>query len=122
MDARWPYPSPCGSVELPRAGGSALRRRNSRARALPRWTFDPAVLLQLGKVMLEALVLGLRLLGLSVLCRRPCLRICLRLRLCLCLRLCLRLGLRLGLRLLLRLLGLVVNFLRQVLLLRASGR
>ena len=76
MDARWPYPSPCGSVELPRAGGSALRRRNSRTRAGP---LTHAVLLQLGKVMLEAMVLGLCLFGLYVLRSRPCLRICLRL-------------------------------------------
>ena len=30
----------------------ALWRRNSRARALSRWTFDPALLLYLGKVTL----------------------------------------------------------------------
>ena len=42
---------------------------------LTRWTFDPAVRLYLGKVMLEALVLGLCLLGLSVLRSHPRLRI-----------------------------------------------
>ena len=46
--------------------------------------------------MLEALVIGLCLLGLSVLRSRPCLRICLWLRLRMRLRLWLRL--RLGLR------------------------
>ena len=64
---------PLGSTWLPRADENALSRRNSRA--LPRRTFDLAVLLQLGKVLLEALVLGLCLLGLSVLCSHPCLRI-----------------------------------------------
>ena len=68
------------------------------------WTFELVALLYLGKVMLEALVLCLCLLGLCVLRSHPCLRICLRLRLQLCLwlrlglRLCLRLGLRLRLR------------------------
>ena len=81
MDAERAYLSSPGSAELFRADGGALRRHNSRALALPRWTFDPAVLLQLGKVMLEALVLGLCLLGLSMLRSRPCLRICQRLRL-----------------------------------------
>ena len=42
---------------------------------------DPAVLLKLGAGILEAPVLELCLLGLSVLRSRPCLRICLRLRL-----------------------------------------
>tara|TARA_B100000795_G_scaffold238592_1_gene199812 strand:- start:209 stop:469 length:261 start_codon:yes stop_codon:yes gene_type:complete len=83
------------------------------------------MLLQLGKVMLEALVLFLCLLGLSVLRSRPCLRICLRLRLRICLGLCLRLWL--CLRLGLRLLGFFANRrLRhrkpQALLLKASGR
>ena len=57
------------------------------------------MLLQLGKVMLEALVLCLCLLGLNVLRDRSCLRICLRI----CLRLRLRLRLKLRLRLRLRL-------------------
>ena len=55
------------------------------------------MLLQLGKVVLEATVLGLCLLCLSVLRSRPCLRI--RLRPCLRIRLQLRLRLRLRLRL-----------------------
>ena len=45
---------PLGSTWLPRADENALSRRNSRA--LPRRTFDLAVLLQLGRVLLEALV------------------------------------------------------------------
>ena len=62
---------------MPRADGSAEETHKQSSG----WTFDPAVLLQLGKVMLEAMVLGLCLLGLSVLRSRPCVRICLRLRL-----------------------------------------
>ena len=56
---------------MPRADGSAEETHKQSSG----WTFDPAVLLQLGKVMLEALVLGLCLLGLSVLRSRPCVRI-----------------------------------------------
>ena len=59
----------------PRGDESALRRDDSRARALLRGTFDPAGLLQLGEVKLEATVLGLCLLGLSVLRSHPRLRI-----------------------------------------------
>ena len=59
----------------------ASRRRRSRAQAMPRWTLDPAVLLKLGEMILEAPVVELCLLGLSVLRNRPCLRICQRLRL-----------------------------------------
>ena len=70
---------------------------------------QPLVLLYLGKVLLEALVLGLCLLDLSVLRSHPCLRICLRLRLRLCLRLRLGLRLRLWLRLWLLWLWLSLN-------------
>ena len=45
-------PTARGSADLPRADGSALRRCKSRAQALLTECFDPAVLLQLGKVML----------------------------------------------------------------------
>ena len=67
---------------MPRANGSVEAQQPSSA-----WTFDPVVLLQLGRAMLEATELGLCLLGLSVLRNRPCVRICLRLRLRLRLRL-----------------------------------
>jgi len=67
------------------------------------WTFDPVVLLQLGRAMLEATELGLCLLGLSVLRSHPCPRICLQLRLRLRLRLWLWLRMRLWLRMGLRL-------------------
>ena len=100
--------------------------RQPSSALLLRGTFDPAGLLQLGEVQLEATVLGLCLLGLSVLRSHPCLR--LRLRLCLRLCLCLRLRFALRLRLCLRrrLLDLFVNGrLRhrkpQALILRASG-
>ena len=69
-------------MEFPRANGSVEAQQSSSA-----WTFDPVVLLQLGRAMLEATELGLCLLGLSVLRSHPCPRICLRLRLRLRLRL-----------------------------------
>ena len=87
----------------------ASRRRRSRAQAMPRWTLDPAVLLKLGEMILEAPVVELCLFGLTVLRNRPCLRICLRLRLRLCLRLRLGLRLRLWLRLWLLWLWLSLN-------------
>ena len=66
---------------LSRRSGVEEAQRPNLGRAMPRWTLDPAVLLYLGKLILEALELELCLFGLSVLRNRPCLRICLRLRL-----------------------------------------
>ena len=94
MEAVTGRPISLSPVELPRANESVEVQQPSSA-----WTFDPVVLLQLGRAMLEATELGLCLLGLSVLRSHPCPRICLRLWLRLRLRLRLRLWLRMGLRL-----------------------
>ena len=66
---------------LSRRSGVEEAQRPNLGRAMPRWTLDPAVLLKLGEMILEAPVVELCLLGLSVLRNRPCLRICQRLRL-----------------------------------------
>ena len=66
---------------MPRANGKCPEEPQRPNLGTARWTFEPVALLYLGKVMLEALVLCLSLLGLCVLRSHPCLRICLRLRL-----------------------------------------
>ena len=76
MDApRGPFLSATRCAERSRRGGAKAEFCGKST-----WTLDPAVLLYLSKLILEALVLELCLFYLSLLRNHPCLRICLQLR------------------------------------------